>query len=129
MVIGRSDLAGSLNLSKKMVNSNKIYNLLNTNLKKIKLKNKLIKMGGSMTVKSKKFIKKLFIKKLIDRIEKTRNIELKLTNNTVKNLENIVPLMFKFEVNWLKYKNQKLMLDNIIKKSNLKRIKEIKNRK
>ena len=37
--------------------------------------------------------------------------------------------MFKFEVNWLKYKNQKLMLDNIIKKSNLKRIKEIKNRK
>ena len=81
-----------------------------------------------MTVKSKKFIKKLFIKKLIDRIE-TRNIELKLTNKTVKNLENIVALIFKFEVNWLKYKNQKLMLDNIIKKSNLKRIKEIENRK
>ena len=85
-------------------------------------------MGGSITVKSKKFIKNLFIKKLIDRIE-TRNVELKLTNNTVKNLENIVPLIFKFEVDWLKYKNQKLMLDNIIKKSNLKRIKEIEKRK
>ena len=128
VVIGRSDLAGSFNLSKSMVNSNKIYNMLDSNLKKIKSKNKLIKMGGSMTVKSKKFIKNLFTKKLIDRIE-TRNVELKLTNNTVKNLENIVPLIFKFEVDWLKYKNQKLMLDNIIKKSNLKRIKEIEKRK
>ena len=82
-------------------------------------------MGGSITVKSKKFIKNLFVKKLIDRIE-TRNVELKLTNNIVENLENIVPLIFEFEVNWLKYKNQKLFLDNEIKKSNLERIKEIK---
>ena len=38
VVIGRSDLAGSYNLSKSMVNSKKIYNVLNANLKKIKLK-------------------------------------------------------------------------------------------
>ena len=80
-----------------MVNSNKIYNMLDSNLKKIKSKNKLIKMGGSMTVKSKKFIKNLFTKKLIDRIE-TRNVELKLTNNTVKNLENIVPLILSLKL-------------------------------
>ena len=53
VVIGRSDLAGSFNLSKSMVNSNKIYNMLDPNLKKLNLRIKLIKMGGSMTVKSK----------------------------------------------------------------------------
>ena len=35
IVIGRSDLAGSFNLSKNLVNSDKIFNILNSNLKKL----------------------------------------------------------------------------------------------
>ena len=85
VVIGRSDLAGSFNLSKSKVDSNKIFNLLKSNLKKIKDKKKLIKMGGSITLNSKKFILELFNKGLIDRVE-TRNIEVKLSKNSLKRL-------------------------------------------
>ena len=38
VVIGRSDLAGSYNLSKPMVDSYKIYKILDKNLTKIKAK-------------------------------------------------------------------------------------------
>ena len=127
VVIGRSDLAGSYNLSKSMVNSKKIYNVLNANLKKIKLKKKLVKMGGSITKDSSIFIRNLFKKKLIDRIE-TRNIEVKLNNKVINNLEYIISLIFKFEVYWLKFKNLNFKLDKIIQKSNLKRVKEIESR-
>ena len=127
VVIGRSDLAGSYNLEKPMVDSKKIYKILNTNLKKIKSKKKSVKMGGSITKKSKEFIKNLFKKKLIDRIE-TRNIELKLSNKIIENLEYTIPLIFSFEIDWLKYKNQNFKLDKITKRSNLKRIYEIDNR-
>jgi hypothetical protein len=127
VVIGRSDLAGSYNLSKSMVNSKKIYNVLNANLKKIKLKKKLVKMGGSITKDSSIFIRNLFKKKLIDRIE-TRNIEVKLNNKVINNLEYIISLIFKFEVYWIKFKNLNFKLDKIIQKSNLKRVKEIESR-
>ncbi len=127
VVIGRSDLAGSYNLSKSMVNSKKIYKLLSANLKKIKFKKKIIKMGGSITKDSSIFIKRLFKKKLIDRIE-TRNIELKLNNKAINNLKYVVPLIFRFEIFWLKFKNRNFKFDKITYKSNLKRIKEIENR-
>ncbi len=127
VVIGRSDLAGSYNLSKPMVDSYKIYKILDKNLTKIKTKKKIIKMGGSITKYSKDFIKKLFKKKLINRIE-TRNIELKLNNNVIKNLEMIISLIFNFEIDWLKFKNKNFKLDQISKKTNLKRIFEIDNR-
>ena len=127
VVIGRSDLAGSYNLSKLKVNSNKIYEILCSNLKKIKKKNKLIKMGGSITIKSKKFISKLMNKNLIDRIE-TRNIELNLNNKVVNNLDIIIPIIFTFEMEWLRYKNKNFKLNKITKEDNNKRIFEINNR-
>ena len=126
-VIGRSDLAGSFNLTKAEVDSDKIFNLLNLQLKQIKDKGKLIKMGGSITQNSKIFITKLFKKKLIDRIE-TRNIELKLNNHTLKNFDIIIPLIFKFEIEWLKYKEKNFKLNEISKKSIIKRINEINSR-
>ena len=49
VVVGRSDLAGSFNLPKTEVDSRKIFNLMQLNLKKIKKKKKLEKMGGSIT--------------------------------------------------------------------------------
>ena len=120
------DLAGSYNLSAN-VDSYKIYKILDKNLTKIKAKKKFIKMGGSITKYSKDFIKKLFKKKLINRIE-TRNIELKLNDNVINNLEMIISLIFNFEIDWLKFKNKNFKLDQISKKTNLKRIFEIDNR-
>jgi 4-hydroxy-2-oxoheptanedioate aldolase len=45
VVVGRSDLVGSLDLAKKEVDSRKILNLMEYSLKKIKKSKKLVKMG------------------------------------------------------------------------------------
>ena len=60
-------------------------------------------MGGSITPKSKDFIKNLYLQKKINRIE-TRNIELKLNNKIIKNLDRIILSIFDFELEWLKLK-------------------------
>lgn len=127
VVIGRSDLAGSFNLAKSKVDSIKIFKLLHSKLWKIKNKKSLIKMGGSITQNSKKFIKELFNKKLIDRIE-TRNVELKLENKLIEKLDTIIPLIFDFEVEWLKYKKKNFKINKITERSISKRILEMNDR-
>ena len=121
VVIGRSDLAGSLYLSKSDVDSKKIFNKVEIAFKKIKNLNKknfIFKMGGSITPRSKIFINKLYLKKLLHRVE-TRNVEIKLSKKTIKNIDKIVIEIFKFELDWLKYKlknikkeNNKLLFDD-----------------
>jgi len=119
IVLGRSDLAGSLGLEKKDVNSKKIFNLLLKVFKKIKRQKKgnfIIKMGGSLTRESHDFIAKLYEKKLLDSIE-TRNVEIRLNKKILSNLENIIEKAFKFEIEWLK---EKL---NLIKSKNRNQLK------
>ena len=131
VVIGRSDLAGSLSLSKKDVNKKIIFMKVFNALKKIKKKKKkmIFKMGGSVTPLSKDFINKLYKKKLLHNIE-TRNVEVKLSKTVISNLDNIIPLILDFELEWLKFK----MNRNEIKKNKLlyidysNRVKEIKKR-
>ena len=122
VVIGRSDLAGSLNLSKSEVNSKRIYQIVFLALRKKLKKNLLVKMGGSLTAKSKEFVKELF-KKLIDRVE-TRNIEIKLSKKVLEDFEEIISSVFRFELEWLKYKQTLQKKENL----NLKMIilKELK---
>ena len=129
VVIGRSDLAGSLNLSKKEVNKNLIFKKIHKTITKIKKKvksNFLIKMGGSITPKSKNFIDKLYKSKLINRIE-TRNVELKLNNNIIQNIEKIIPEIFKFELEWLKTKLT-LVKNKTLSKEYKMRIRELEER-
>tara|TARA_B100001057_G_scaffold499856_1_gene612164 strand:- start:126 stop:902 length:777 start_codon:yes stop_codon:yes gene_type:complete len=131
IVIGRSDLAGSLNLSKDKVNSKLIFNKVQKAFRKVKKNNKkmIIKMGGSITGKSSQFINKLFSERLLNKIE-TRNIEINLSQKTINNLENLITEIFKFEIEWLKFKlnmreNKK---NKLIIKDYLSRIKEMKKR-
>ena len=105
IVIGRSDIAGSLNLQKKDVDSDLIFKKVLNSLKLIKKKKKITKMGGSITPLSNSFIKYLFKKKLLDRIE-TRNVEIKLNNKNIKSLDSLVIEIFNFEKQWLEYKCQ-----------------------
>ena len=110
IVFGRSDLAGSLNKSKNFVNSKKIFNLIEKCILKTKKKvnkNFIFKLGGSITPKSQKFIKFLFDKKFLNFIE-TRNIEIKLTDKSIENLYEIIPLAFQFEIEWLKIRAKKI---------------------
>jgi len=106
IVIGRSDLAGSLNLTRQEVNSKLIFNKVRNAFKKIKSisKKKLIfKMGGSITPMSSNFINKLYLENLLHKIE-TRNIEMKLSKHIINNLEHIIPKIYDFELEWLKFK-------------------------
>lgn len=132
VVIGRSDLAGSLGLTKNDVNSEQIYKRVFDVLKKIqKIKKKrlICKMGGSITYKSRNFINKLFEKKLLHRIE-TRNIEILLSKKNIANLNIIFIHAFNFELEWIKYKSKNLKLKNSksILSDYSSRIKEIKKR-
>ena len=130
IVIGRSDLAGSLGLTKKEVDSKKIYKKVLSVLKSVKKKRKnaVCKMGGSLTYKSKNFIELLFKKKLLNRIE-TRNIEILLNKKSISNLKQLIFLAFEFEMEWiknkLKYQKPK---SKVISYEYSSRIKEIKNR-
>tara|TARA_Y100001935_G_C17215140_1_gene462181 strand:+ start:62 stop:835 length:774 start_codon:yes stop_codon:yes gene_type:complete len=116
IVIGRSDLVGSIGLGKETVDSKKTYKIIYPYLKKIKKKGKIVKMGGSITAKSKLFVQRLFEKKLIHIIE-TRNIQLKLSKKVILNFKDIMEDIFDFEILWLNYlyfqsKKKKFKLDN-----------------
>lgn len=133
IVLGRSDLAGSLGLKKKDVNSKKIYNLVLKTFKNIKRKNKkfIIKMGGSITKNSLNFIEKLYKQDLLDRVE-TRNVEIKINKNFFKKFNNLIDKIFEFEIIWLK---EKIKIKKAFRKNTIKfyqdslRIKELESRK
>ena len=130
IVIGRSDLAGSMDLKKKDVNSYKVFNKVRNSFFKIKKSSKkdmIFKMGGSITPKSIKIIGKLYNDKLLHRIE-TRNIEIKLSKDIINNLDKIILKAFEFELEWLKYQIIKNKKNKFIFKNHLYRIKEIENR-
>ena len=105
IVIGRSDLAGSLNLQKSEVDSKRIFNLVLNLLKKIKRKKIITKMGGSLTPQSLKFARRLFYMKLLDRVE-TRNIEIKLNDKVLNNFDKLIIDIFNFELEWIRFKQK-----------------------
>ena len=130
VIVGRSDLAGSMNLTKRMVDSKKIYKNVFSAFKRLKTKKKSLvcKMGGSITYHSKNFIESLYKKKLLDRIE-TRNVEILLNKKNIKNLKFLLILSFKFEVEWLKKKlTMRKITNNVVKKEYLFRINQIQKR-
>ena len=124
VVIGRSDLAHSFGLSKSHVDTKIILKKVEKVLKQIKRKNKITKMGGSITPKSAEFIRHLNKKKLLNFIE-TRNAELKVSNSMVDSMHNLIPEIYKFEILWLKQRNLNKNISNSKKKDNFKRIQEI----
>jgi len=131
VVIGRSDLAGSMGYSKSFVDSKRIYNITRKTfsyIKKLKKNKKVLKMGGSITQNSKEFIQSLFEKKILDYVE-TRNIEIKLSKKSINNFEKIIIGSFQFEIEWLKYriKNNKNLPINLVIDYK-KRINEIRHR-
>mgnify|MGYP001356403713 FL=1 len=131
VVIGRSDLAGSMSYPKSFVNSKRIYNIVSKSfsyIRKSKKNKKILKMGGSVTQNSKEFIQSLFVNKILDYVE-TRNIEIKLSKKSLDNFEKIIIGSFQFEIEWLKYriKNNKNLPINLVNDYK-NRINEIRHR-
>lgn len=103
IIVGRSDLCKSYNLSKEEVDSNFILKQVEEVLVKAKSYNLTTTMGGNISVKSSSFIKSMFKKGLLNKIE-TRNIVIELNNNNVNNIEVIIQKSLDFEIDWIKYK-------------------------
>ena len=88
----------------------------------------ILKMGGSITPESKIFISKLYYKNLLDFIE-TRNIEIKLSDKSINNLNKIILKAFEFEIELLKIRVKTIQKhDPLLAKEYKKRIVEINKR-
>ena len=82
-----------------------IFSKISNALLLLKNKNKLIKMGGSITPTSISFIENFYKKKLLKRVE-TRNIEIELNKKNIENLNVSINKIFAFEMKWLQYKSK-----------------------
>jgi hypothetical protein len=60
-------------------------------------------MGGNVSIKSTEFIKKMYDKKLLNKIE-TRNVVIELTDQNINIINEVIQKSRDFEINWLEYK-------------------------
>ena len=131
VIVGRSDLAGSIDKKKNYVNSKQIFKIAENCYKQIiKVVDRkiILKMGGSITPESKIFISRLYNKNLLDFIE-TRNIEIKLSDKSINNLDKIILKAFEFEIELLKIRVKTIQKhDPLLAKEYKKRIVEINKR-
>ena len=107
-MVGRSALTKSFGLTKENVNDDEIYNIVEEMLTEAKTYKLMTIMGGNISVNSQDFVKKLYNKKLLDKIE-TRNIIFELNKNNVENLEEAVKKALSFESSWLRTKSSYYM--------------------
>ena len=105
IVVGRSDFSKSYDMTKDYVDSDFIYKKVEIVLNKAKQANLPTTMGGSISVKSVEFIKQMYNKKLLNKIE-TRNVVMELNNNTVPQIDECIKHALAFEIEWLKYKHK-----------------------
>lgn len=124
IVIGRSDLTSSFCMKKSQVDSDFICNEVENALKKAKNKNLETTLGGNISVKSVEFIKKMYNKNLLDKIE-TRNVVIALKDDNINELEKIIENSLMFEIDWLAFKSSNYLS---IGNSYLERINVLKNR-
>ena len=103
IVIGRSDLTKSYGFGKDYVDSPQMQDIVYKALVKCKEYNITTLMGGNISSKSSKFIKKLYKEKLLKYIE-TRNVIIKLNNKNINNKASIIKSSLIFESKWLQYK-------------------------
>ena len=103
IVIGRSDLTKSYGFGKDYVDSPQMQDIVYKALVKCKEYNITTLMGGNISSKSSKFVKKLYKEKLLKYIE-TRNVIIKLNNKNINNIASIIKSSLIFESKWLQYK-------------------------
>lgn len=124
VVIGRSDFTKSLGLEKDKADSDEVYEMIEEMLTTCSLNGVSVTMGGSISIKSVDFIKRMYEKKLLHKIE-TRNVVIKLDDNTVSKLEQCVKHALAFEIQWLKYKYN---ISTLSSQDYMNRIKLLENR-
>jgi hypothetical protein len=106
VVVGRSDLTKSYGHGKDYVDSDNMHHIVYDILTKCKEYNMITLMGGNISNKSTSFIKKLFGENLLNYIE-TRNVIMRLTNENINDLDNLIKTALLFESDWLGFKSEK----------------------
>jgi hypothetical protein len=125
IIVGRSDFSKSYNLNKSEVDSNFIYDKVEEILVKAKKYNYLTTLGGSISTRSTHFIKDMYDRNLLDRIE-TRNVVIELSKSNTPNIDNVIQKALDFEIEWLQYK---LSISSKLSAEYSERIGLLKNRK
>ena len=125
IVIGRSDFSKSYKLNKSEVDSDFIYDKVEEILNKAKKNNYITTIGGNVSTRSTRFIKEMYQKNLLDRIE-TRNIVIGLNSKNIKIIDETIPKALDFEIEWLTYK---LSISSKLSSEYSERIGLLKNRK
>jgi hypothetical protein len=124
IVVGRVDFVNSIDKSRDYVDSNDMLDIV-TNIFKISKKaNKKCCLGGSISIKSKDFIKQLLDNNLIDNFE-TRYVIYDLNKINMNDYGQLINLANEFELEWLKYINQRY---NNLSSKDARRIKMIEDR-
>ena len=108
IIVGRSDLTSSFSMEKQEVDSDFICREVEIALQKAKNKNLETTLGGNISKKSVEFIKKMYNKNLLDKIE-TRNVVISLKDSNINDLENIIKKALVFETEWMNYKASKYL--------------------
>ena len=126
VTIGRVDFTGSMEKDRSFVDSDEMYYIVLDIFTKIKSNNSKTNcyLGGAVSIKSKEFIQKLFDLKLLDKFE-TRYIIFDAHKIDFAHFEKLLYLANVFEVEWLKYINQRYML---FANKDVERIKMIEDR-
>ena len=106
MVFGRSDFVKSMGKPKSEVDSYSVSVYIENAMTIAKQNNLITTMGGNLSTKSSEFIKKLYEKRLLDRIE-TRNVIIELNDSNTQDLTNTIQRVLDFELSWLENKQEK----------------------
>lgn len=122
LIIGRSDLCGSMGLKKSNVDDNAINEIVYNVARKTKSNNLKMMIGGSLSSKSIPLITDLTKKGLLDGVE-TRNIIISTSN--LDSLSNDIKSALLWEMYWMEYKSNKY---SNLSKTYLDRYETIKNR-
>ena len=125
IVVGRSDFSKSYNLNKSEVDSNFIYDKVEDMLTKAKKHNYTTTLGGNVSTRSTNFIKDMYNKNLLNKIE-TRNVVIELSKNNITNIDSVIQKALDFEIEWLQYK---LSISSKLSAEYSERIGLLKNRK
>jgi len=124
VTVGRVDFVGSLGKDRDFVDTDEMYNIVESVFKKARENNTLCYMGGAVSINSKNFIKKLIENNLLDKFE-TRYVIYNVKSLDMDNFEKILYWGNVFEVEWLKFINNRYMLHA---NKDVKRIKMIEER-
>jgi hypothetical protein len=125
IIVGRSDFSKSYKLNKSEVDSDFIYNKVEDILVKAKKNNYITTMGGNISTRSTQFIKDMYQKNLLDRIE-TRNVVIEINEQNLKIIDKVIQKTLDFEIEWLQYK---LSISSKLSSEYSERIGLLKNRK